>query len=248
MDTASLPAFLAGILARLSLAEAIGYAGIALTVATSAARTMIPLRCLGIATNAVFLVYGLVLGIGPTIAVNALLLPLNAARLVQMLRLVREVRRSSAGDLSMDWLKPFMSPRTVHAGEVLFAKGDWAECLFYTLEGRFRLKESGIEIGLGELVGEIAFLAPDRRRTQTLECIEAGAILTVSYDELMQLYHQNPAFGFYFLSLTSSRLLENIATMEGEVERLRGGPAAAPAPSAAVRAPRVVEAGRPALA
>src|SRR3712207_2661422 len=152
MDTASLPAYLAGFLARLSLAEVVGYAGIALTVATSATRTMIPLRCLGIATNAVFLAYGLILGIVPTVVVNALLLPLNADRLVQMLRLVRVVRGAAGSVLSMDCLNPFMSPRTVHAGEVLFAKGDRAECLFYTLEGCFRLRESGIDIGLGELV------------------------------------------------------------------------------------------------
>ena len=41
-----------------------------------------------------------------------------------------------------------------------------------------------------------------------------GLILSVSYDQVEQLYVQNPAFGFYFLRLVSARLFENIGTLE----------------------------------
>jgi CRP-like cAMP-binding protein len=225
MDPDSLPPlldYLSEVFGRISVAEAIGYLGIALAVGTSAMRTMIPLRSMSLAASGVFLVYGLVTGVVPTVVVNAILLPLNAARLVQMIRLVREVKRSAASDLSIDWLKPFMNPRTVREGEVLFRKGEEAACLFYTLQGRFRLRESDREIPVGQLVGEIAFVSPDRCRTQTLECMEAGAILTISYDDIAQLYHQNPSFGFYFLKLTSARLLQNIERLEAEVAALRG--------------------------
>ena len=51
-------------------------------------------------------------------------------------------------------------------------------------------------------------------RTQTLECIEAGLILSVSYTKVEELYVQNPAFGFYFLRLASARLFQNIETLE----------------------------------
>jgi len=51
-------------------------------------------------------------------------------------------------------------------------------------------------------------------RTQTLECIEAGIILSVSYTTVEELYVQNPEFGFYFLRLASARLFQNIATLE----------------------------------
>ena len=51
-------------------------------------------------------------------------------------------------------------------------------------------------------------------RTQTLECIADGQILSVSYSKVEELYVQNPAFGFYFLRLASARLFENIDKLE----------------------------------
>ncbi len=221
MSDASLWAYLLDALSRLGWPETISTIGVVLTIAASSMRTMIPLRGLAMATNAAFLAHGLLVGLGPTVVINGILLPLNAWRLVQMLVLVRKVRRAARCDLSIDWLKPFMSPRSVREGEVLFRRGEEAECLYYTLSGRFLLRESAREVGPHELVGEIGFLTPDRSRTQSLECLEAGAVLVMSYDDLAQLYHQNPSFGFYFLSLTSGRLLQNLRAQEDELIRLR---------------------------
>ena len=66
-------------------------------------------------------------------------------------------------------------------------------------------------------MGEFGFLTPDNRRTATIECIEDGHVLTITYDKLLEIYFQNPQFGYYFLVLTSQRLLENIARLEGIV-------------------------------
>ncbi len=201
--------------------EALGWFGAALAIAGSAMKTIIPLRCIGIATNVVALIYASFMGLYPSMTVNLILLPLNGLRLYQMLHLIRQVRQASKSDLSMDWLKPFMTRRKVKTGEVLFAKGESATCMFYTLSGRYRLKELNIELLQGQLVGEMGFLAPDHRRTQTLECLEAGEVLSISYDEVRQLYFQNPQFGFYFLRLTSERLFHNMERMEEEITRLR---------------------------
>ena len=201
--------------------EALGWFGAALAIAGSAMKTIIPLRCIGIATNVVALIYASFMGLYPSMTVNLILLPLNGLRLYQMLRLIKKVKQASNSDLSMDWLKPFMTRRKVKTGEVLFAKGESATCMFYTLSGRYRLKELNIELLQGQLVGEMGFLAPDHRRTQTLECLEAGEVLSISYDEVRQLYFQNPEFGFYFLRLTSERLFHNMGQMEAEIARLR---------------------------
>ena len=201
--------------------EALGWFGAALAIAGSAMKTIIPLRCIGIATNVVALIYASFMGLYPSMTVNLILLPLNGVRLYQMLHLIRQVKQASKSDLSMDWLKPFMTRRKVKTGEVLFAKGESATCMFYTLSGRYRLKELNIELLQGQLVGEMGFLAPDHRRTQTLECLEAGEVLSISYDEVRQLYFQNPEFGFYFLRLTSERLFHNMRQMEAEIARLR---------------------------
>jgi hypothetical protein len=53
------------------------------------------------------------------------------------------------------------------------------------------------------MVGELGFLAPDNRRTQTVECVEDGEVLTITYDKLLELCFQNPHFGYYFLRLSS---------------------------------------------
>lgn len=208
-------------LGSLSWAEALGYVGAVLSIAANSMRTMIPLRCLGIVTNCIFIAYGLLCGVYPTMIVNLVVLPLNIVRLSQMASLIRKVRKASESDLSMDWLKPFMTKRPVKRGEILFEKGDAADVMFYTLSGRYRLRELAIEIPPGHVVGEMGLLAPDNRRTQSLECLDDGEVLAITYDELRQLYFQNPEFGFFFLKLTSSRLFENMAIMEREIDLLR---------------------------
>ena len=39
-------------------------------------------------------------------------------------------------------------------------------------------------------------------------------MLTITYEKLLEIYFQNPQFGYYFLVLTSQRLLENISRLE----------------------------------
>ena len=106
------------------------------------------------------------------------------------------------------------------AGDILFRRGDVADEVFIPLSGRFRLAELGVDVPLGQMVGELGFIAPGNLRTQTLECTADGDALAISYQDLRQLYFQNPEFGFYFLRLTTGRLFENLARMEEELGAL----------------------------
>src|SRR5207237_4237026 len=94
-----------------------------------------------------------------------------------------------------------------------------ADSMFYIVSGRFILVESGIELPVGAIVGELGMLSPSNARTQTLECIEAGLVLSVSYTQVEELYVQNPAFGFYFLRLATARLFENIGKLEEKLDQ-----------------------------
>ena len=183
-------------------------------VATTTMRTMIPLRVFGMLTNLVLIATAIPARNYPVILVQLVVLGLNSYRLHQMLQLVRDVKRSVSSNLSMEWLKPFMAERKCAAGEVLFYKDEKADSMYYIVSGRYRLVESGIELPVGAIVGEFGMLSPSNVRTQTLECIEGGTILSVTYDQVEQLYVQNPAFGFYFLKLVSARLFENIDRLE----------------------------------
>jgi hypothetical protein len=200
-------------------------------VATTTMRTMIPLRIFGILTNVVLIAFSIPSRNYPTGLLHIVLLGLNSYRLHQMLQLVRDVKRSVNSDLSMDWLKPFTTERKCQAGEILFYKDEKAEDMLYIVSGRFRLVESGIELPVGAIVGEFGMLSPSNLRTQTLECIEAGVILSVSYTKVEELYVDNPAFGFYFLRLASARLFQNINTLE---QRLAAQLTQQPAPTSAI--------------
>ncbi|HEY0848322.1 MAG TPA: cyclic nucleotide-binding domain-containing protein [Bradyrhizobium sp.] len=183
-------------------------------VSMTTMKTMVPLRAFGILLNLVLIGIAIPAHNYLSIAVQSVVLVLNAYRLHQMLQLIRDVRKSVNSDLSMDWLKPFMTERNYKAGEIIFYKDEKAEDMLYIVSGRFRLVESGIELPVGAIVGELGMLSPSNTRTQSLECIEAGLILSVSYSKVEELYVQNPAFGFYFLRLASARLFDNIDKLE----------------------------------
>ena len=200
------------------LAEHAGTAGALFAsifvVATTTMRTMIPLRVFGILANVVLFATAIPIHNYLVMVVQAAMFLVNSYRLHQMLQLVRDVKKSVNSDLSMEWLKPFMTERKCVAGEVLFYKDEKAEDMLYIVSGRFRLVESGIELPVGAIVGELGMLSPSNTRTQSLECIEAGLILSVSYSKVEELYVQNPAFGFYFLRLSSARLFQNLDAVE----------------------------------
>jgi hypothetical protein len=218
------------------LAEHAGTAGTlfasVFVVATTTMRTMIPLRVFAILTNIVLIATAIPSHNYLVILVQSVVLVLNSYRLHQMLQLVRDVKKSVNSDLSLEWLKPFMTERKCAPGEVLFYKDEKAEDMFYIVSGRFKLVESGIELPVGAIVGEFGMLSPSNARTQTLECVEAGVVLSVSYSKVEELYVQNPAFGFYFLRLASARLFQNIGTLEQRLaQQTAAPPGAAPTPA-----------------
>ena len=217
------------------LAEHAGTAGqlfaSVFVVATISMRTMIPLRVFAILTNIVLISTAIPSHNYLVILVQSVVLVLNSYRLHQMLQLIRDVKKSVNSDLSMDWLKPFMTERKCTVGEMLFYKDEKAEEMLYIVSGRFRLVESGIELPVGAIVGELGMLSPSNVRTQSLECIEAGMILSVSYSKVEELYVQNPAFGFYFLRLASARLFENIGKLEDRLAQQATPASAAPKPA-----------------
>jgi hypothetical protein len=198
-------------------AEFLGYAAALAMLVAFSMPTMIPLRIFGIAANVLFVVFGYLTLSYPVLILHLALLPLNGFRLYQMVQLTKRVTEASRGDLNMDWLMPFMSSRPVASGALLFRKGDSADELFCVVSGRFRISEIGTELGPGALIGELGFLAPDHARTHTLECVEGAVVMRISYDQMKQLYFQNPKFGFFFMRLAGQRLFRDIARLESQV-------------------------------
>ena len=194
---------------RIGWVEGIGYLASLLVFCTFYMKTIIPLRCVAIASNVVFMTYGLTGRIYPVFVLHAVLLPLNLIRLRQVRTLIRRVREASRGDLSMEWLLPLMTRQRLGAGQVLFRKGDPASSMYLILEGSVRITEIDVVLGPGALGGEMGVFAPDNRRTGTVVCESAVEVGAISDAKVMQLYYQNPAFGFYMFRLVLQRMLEN---------------------------------------
>ena len=187
----------------------IGYLAAAFMFSTFYMSRMIPLRAAGIAANITFITYASIAHVYPLLILHMVLLPLNAYRMIQMIRLVNSVRESSRGDFSMDFLVPFMTKESFKKGAVIFAKGDDADKMYYLQKGSVKLKEFDVTLGPGELLGEIAIFSPEKERTATVLCEEDTEFLTIHEKQVLQLYYQNPKFGFHLVQLIIFRLLKD---------------------------------------
>jgi hypothetical protein len=212
---------------NITLANMCALVGAVFFVATLLTQTMVPLRVANMIGCAFFAGFGLLSGTVTTFLLYLLMVPINAYRLRQMLVLVKKARSATQGDTSMEWLKPFMTERKYRKGDVLMKKGDPATEMLLTVTGRFRVIEINVELPPGQLMGELGFLTPDNRRTATIECIEDGHVLTITYEKLLEIYFQNPQFGYYFLVLTSQRMLENNSRLEATIAQLKSAQQAA---------------------
>jgi hypothetical protein len=208
-------------LANINIANACALIGACFYAATFLMPTMVRLRVYGILSALFFVAYGVLAGAMSTFFMYLLLLPVNSLRLFQILKLIKKTRVAIQGDLSIDWLKPFMRSRHYRKGDVLFRKGQPANEMFLTTAGKFLVTEIGVELPPGKLMGELGFLTPNNKRTQTVECIEDGVVLTITYDRLLEVYFAYPDFGYYFLRLSSERLLQNNARLEATVEEYK---------------------------
>jgi hypothetical protein len=187
----------------------------ALIVISSFLRTMIPLRWLAVASNVGFVLYGALHPSLPMLLLHATLLPINIFRAREMVRLTKRVRAAAkASDLSGIWLRPYMKSKQWKKGAVLFRKGDLADQLYFLAEGRIEFVEIGTFMEPGRIFGEIAFFAPDRRRTLTARCAERCKVLTIDQHTLEQLYFQNPAVGFLLVGRVPGRLFAVVHRLE----------------------------------
>jgi Cyclic nucleotide-binding domain len=205
-------------LAHITVANTPALTGAILYAATLTLRTIVPLRVLAIISTLFFIAHNAMAGAVIMFLLYLVSLPINVVRLRQMLNLTKKARISAQGDLSMDWLSPFMSSRKYRSGEVLFHKGDVAKEMCLTVTGKFLVTELDIEIPPGIFIGELGFVAPKNRRTQTIKCLEDGDVLTLSYEKLLELIFQNPEFGYYFQRLTAARLLQNYSRLEATID------------------------------
>jgi len=193
----------------MSFVDVIGYAASAAVLATFCMSTMIPLRILALGSNVLFMAYGYLDHLYPVLLLHGILLPVNALRLLQLQRLVHDMRVALSEDLSIRSLVPFMTSRKLVAGETLVRKGDQADCLYYLVDGELEITDLNKVLTSGAVVGEIGVFAPNQVRTATVVCRTDCSLYALTEKKAKQLYFQDRSFGFAVLQLIIARLIEN---------------------------------------
>jgi CRP-like cAMP-binding protein len=180
-------------------------------------KTMIPLRLVAITSNVAFIAYALlgleygVFGrVYPILVLHASLLPLNVFRLREIRILVNAVNTAST-DEALDVLIPYMRSEVHAKGETLFRKGDVADRLYVVEEGSVLLSEPGKRLDRHAMFGEVGLFAPNGVRSATAVCEDDCRLYAIGKDRVLELYYQNPRFGF-FLIRTVSALVHETST------------------------------------
>ena len=181
------------VLANITLANMFALVGAIFFVANLLRQRMVPLRVANRVGCTFFAIFGALSGSVATFLLYLLLLPVNAVRLRQLLKLVKKARNATQGDMSMEWLKPFMTERKYRRGDRLFRKDDAATEMFLTVTGKFLVKEIGVELLPGRLMGELGFLTPNNRRAATAA---SSAGPTDVRAHRRKYYSEGPAFLF----------------------------------------------------
>ncbi len=197
---------------------AIGILAGALYIASQFQKDMISLRVLALASNPLYLIFCVLdtdyqiteLIVMPTFLVNVILLPINAKRLLDILRLTKQIEQATVESPVTEWLLPHMHLRKHKAGEVLFRKGDVADKIVYVANGTLKLQGIDHCIGPGELIGEIGLFSAEKVRTMTVVCETDCELYQMTDAQIYRLYYQNPKLGFFFMRLIVERLLRDI--------------------------------------
>ena len=183
-------------------------------------KTMIPLRVVAITSNVAFstyallgLKYGIFGRVYPILVLHSSLLPLNVLRLRQVKRLISAVNKASKSE-TFEYLIPYMRSERHSRGETLFRKGDAADKLYLIEEGTIFMPELGKRLSDGAVFGEVGLFAPQSIRSLSAVCEEDCGLHAITKDKVLELYYENPRFGFFLIRMVSALVQE---TNAGEV-------------------------------
>ena len=194
----------------------IGYIASGLVLCTFCARTMIPLRVIALASNLAFISYAGLLDLYPILVLHSILLPLNAWRLADILRLGNRVRRSAGVDLIYAALLPFAKRMIVRQGEVVIRKDEPSDCLYLVFQGLLWVAEAEVELGPGSIVGEMGVLSSSHLRTATVSARNDCVLGRVSAQDFDRVCFNDPALGLSLIRLIIERFTDEVETRRSE--------------------------------
>ena len=95
-------------------------------------------------------------------------------------------------------------------GQVLALPGDSPSGAFVVLDGTVTVELRGrsIELGAGEIVGELALLVPDAGRVARVRAATAARCLSLPREDFLALVESEPSFALALLRELAARLVD----------------------------------------
>lgn len=154
--------------------------------------TMLPLRCVALASNIAFIAFAL-LGyengvfdkVLPILVLHTALLPLNLHRLRQVIGKDRndlECRR--ARTRAVDQLESEMERQTASQGETLFQKNTLADRLYVLKSGHLFLPELNLKLASGQVFADAGLWEPNELRSASAICESDCELLYMTRQKL----------------------------------------------------------------
>ena len=193
--------------------DAIGWLAALLAAATFATQSMIPLRLVVLGSSLCFAIYAFMLQLWPLLAINLVLIPLNAYRIWQILALRRIVTHVTAdlGEPDYSVTMAYGRKRAIPAGSVIFEKGDQVDSLYYLAEGSVEVEGANVTLSAGKIFGEMAFFTGTETRTATVRSVEDSVVYELDRRRFSRLQYEDPNFGMAVMSTITKRLISSAA-------------------------------------
>lgn len=192
--------------------EAVGWLAVLFKLATLSMNSMIWLRVLVILSSVCFIIYSALFQIWPLLAIEVVLLCVNAYRLYELIalrRLVTHMTDDSEADFSA--AMAYGKRRDIQAGDVLFEKGDPVDSLYYLAEGLVEIEGQDVTVPAGNIFGEMAFFNSSAVRMATVRCVEDTVVYEVNEKRFTRLQYEDPKFAMSVMRLVTKRLVANAA-------------------------------------
>lgn len=196
--------------------EAIGWLAVLFKLATFSVNSMIWLRVVVILSSVCFIIYSALFQIWPLLAIEVILLAMNAYRLYELIamrRLVTHMTDDSEADFSA--AMAYGKKRDIKAGDVLFEKGDPVDSLYYIAEGRVEIEGQDVTVPAGNIFGEMAFFNSSAQRMATVRCVEDTVVYELNEKRFTRLQYEDPKFAMAVMRLVTKRLVANAAHTQG---------------------------------
>lgn len=200
--------------------EAVGWLAAALKLSTFSMKSMIPMRVLAMASSVCFIIYSGVFQIWPLLAIELILLSMNAYRLYEIIalrRLVTHMTDESESDFSA--AMAYGKKRVIQAGDILFKKGDRVDSLYYIAGGRVKVEDQNVSVAAGNIFGEMAFFNKSAVRSATVRCLEDTVVFELDEKRFTRVQYEDPEFAMAVMRIVTKRLVANAAqTQETQTE------------------------------